>query len=193
MGKRTCKNTENVSKNEWVNSKHLLGSESIRPYLLTFLQWKYFLLLILLQQNKSCIFSPTSETFPLSLVRNLLARWRGRAKVLAVERGKQFIKIHSYPCMQSAWIRFQLRHGMRKLPSNKASRFWLLPCNDKIMMQLRLLCGQKLQCFPLSDNKQKSHQPWPTLLILVKRTSPINWVSIDSRSSEGVCVIIVVK
>lgn len=80
MGKRTCKNTENLSKNEWVNSIHLLGSESIRPYLLTFLQWKYFLLLILLQQNKSCIFFFHFWNFPTFTGQKSISKMTGKSK-----------------------------------------------------------------------------------------------------------------
>jgi len=79
MGKRTCKNTENLSKNEWVNSKHLLGSESTKPNLITFIEWKYFLLLILLQQNKS-IFFLLFWNFPTFTGQKSISKMTGKSK-----------------------------------------------------------------------------------------------------------------
>ena len=80
MGKTTCKNTENLSKNEWVNSKHLLGSESTKPNLITFIEWKYFLLLILLQQNKGCTFFLHFWNFPTFTGYKSISKMTGKSK-----------------------------------------------------------------------------------------------------------------
>lgn len=125
MGKRTCKNTENLSKNEWVNSKHLLGSESTKPHLLTFLEWKYFL---------ACcsFFSLHFWNFPTFTGQRSISKMTGKSKSASTGKRETIYKASLLPLHAISLDQVQLGDGMGKLPSNKAFRFWLCPAMTKL-------------------------------------------------------------